>query len=252
MSIGRVFQRAFSAISANPVVILGLSLIVGAVPSLVLNFAVGALGLTGRMTAATFSITALLGFLLTSVLITIIVSSFAQAAITRATVSASEGRKASLGQCLATAFAVFVPLIAMAILSGIAIAIGICLLIVPGVILFLMWSVASPTLVIERPGIIGALQRSAELTKGSRWKILGMFLVFLIAYWVLSLIVGAVGLTMYNPGSFTGLTASNLIGSIVLGTVLNAAAGTMWPSLYVELRQIKEGGSLENLHEVFA
>jgi hypothetical protein len=43
-----------------------------------------------------------------------------------------------------------------------------------------------------------------------------------------------------------------LIASIVLGTLLNAVSGTIYPSIYVELRQWKEGTSVEALEQVFA
>jgi flagellar biosynthesis protein FlhB len=210
------------------------------------------LGLGVAATSATFSFSRLFEFLFFSVVIGIVVSSFVQAAITRATVSASEGRKATFGECLSAALRVVLPLVAMAILSGLAIMVGMFLLLIPGIILFLMWSVASPAMVIERGGIIGSLSRSAELTKGSRWKILAMFLVLMIAYWLLSLLIGVVGLTAYRPSTVAGLTIANLIGSIILGTAFNTAAGALWPSLYVELRHAKEGTSIESLEQVFA
>jgi hypothetical protein len=77
--------------------------------------------------------------------------------------------------------------------------------------------------------------------------------VLLIIYWLLSLVIGLAGLKMYSAAdSAAGLTVGNLLGSVVLGTVFNTLWGTIQPSLYVELRQWKEGGSLENLQEVFA
>lgn len=252
VSVGRVFQRAIDAVRINPVVIIGLGLLVGAIPSLLLSLLSVSLGLGVSASPATFSFSRLFGFLFFSVVIVVVVSSFVQAAITRATVSASEGRKATFGECLSAAARVFLPLVAMAILSGLAMMLGAFLFVIPGIILFLMWSVASPAMVIERGGIIGSLTRSAELTKGSRWKILAMFLVLIVAYWLLSLVVGVVGLTEYRPATAAGLTIANLIGSIVLGTAFNTAAGAMWPSLYVELRHAKEGTSIESLEQVFA
>lgn len=252
VSVGRVFQRAIDAVRINPVVIIGLGLLVGAVPSLLLSIISVSVGLGVAATPASFSLARIFGFLFFSVVIAIVVSSFVQAAITRATVSASEGRKASFGECLSAAIRVLLPLIAMAILAGLAVMVGALFFLIPGIIFFLMWSVASPAMVIERGGIIGSLSRSAELTKGSRWKILGMFLVLIIAYWLLSVVIGVVGLTEYRPNSVGGLTIANLIGSIILGTAFNTAAGVMWPSLYVELRHAKEGTSVESLEQVFA
>ena len=45
MDVGRVFQRAFAAIKLNPVVILGLALVVGAVPGLLMAYFSVQLGL---------------------------------------------------------------------------------------------------------------------------------------------------------------------------------------------------------------
>jgi hypothetical protein len=39
---------------------------------------------------------------------------------------------------------------------------------------------------------------------------------------------------------------------MILGTIFNVLWGTIQPSLYVELRQAKEGESSESLAQVFA
>jgi uncharacterized membrane protein YGL010W len=90
------------------------------------------------------------------------------------------------------------------------------------------------------------------LTKGSRWRIFGLALVLLVIYWLLSFVVGLVGLGTYNTATTGGATVANLIGSIIVGTIFNTLWGTIQPSLYVELRQAREGDSMENLADVFA
>jgi hypothetical protein len=75
--------------------------------------------------------------------------------------------------------------------------------------------------------------------------------VLLIVYWLLSIVIGLVGLGMYAPSSPAGFTVANIIGGVLVGTIFNALWGTIQPSLYVELRQWKEGGSLQDLEEVF-
>ena len=253
VSIGRVFQRAFSAISLNPTVVLGLALVVGALPGLIVTYLFVQLGLTSAasLQSGALSFREMMGATFLSSLIMLVISALVQGALTRAVVSANEGRKATFGESLSTGVRVLLPLIGLSILFGIAVAIGFILLIVPGVILLLMWAVAVPSLVVERSSVFGAFSRSSELTKGSRWKILGLFLVLAVIYWLLSLVLGIVGLKMYSA-SATGITVGNLIGSFVLGTIFNVLWGTIQPSLYVELRQAKEGRSLENLEEVFA
>jgi hypothetical protein len=255
MSIGRVFQRAISAVMQSPVVVLGLALFVGAVPGLVMSYLFVKFGFfsPGGLQSGAFSFRAMMGATFVSSLVGIVIAALVQGALTRAVVTANEGRRATFGESISTGIRVILPLIGLSIIVGIGVAIGFVLLIVPGVILLLMWSVAIPALVVERVGIFDALRRSAELTKDSRWKILGLFLALLVLYWVLSAILGVVGLKMYSGATAaSGLTIANLLGSILLGTVFNVLWGTIQPSLYVELRQAKEGDSADHLAEVFA
>jgi len=255
VSIGRVFQRAVSTITHNPVVVLGLALVVGAVPALILQLLFFELGLTaaGDVTSASFSTGGfILAILLTS-LATMVFAAIVQGALTRATWAANEGRRATFGECLATGLRFAPALIGVAILVTLGTMIGMFLLIVPGVILFLMWSVATPAVVVDQRGVIHALRRSAELTKGARWKIFALFLVVLVAYWLLATAFAMFGLG--DPALAEGapsLSPTQLIGTAILGTIVNAVWGTLQPSLYVELRQWKEGSDLENLEQVFA
>jgi len=255
MSVGRVFQRAFSAITQNPLVVLGLALVVGALPGLVMTYLFVTMGLLspGMLQPGAVSFRAIMGATLLSTLIGIVIAAIVQGALTRAVVTASEGRKATFGEALSTGLKVILPLIGLSIVVAVGIGIGFVLLFVPGVILLLMWAVAVPVLVVERVGVFDALRRSAELTKGSRWKILGLFIVLVIIYWVCSAVLGVVGLKMYGAGTAVGgLTIANILGSVVLGTIFNTLWGTIQPSLYVELRQAKEGDSADRLAEVFA
>jgi hypothetical protein len=252
MSITRVFQRAFQAISLNPVVILGLALVVGAVPSLLMTALISRSGI-GSQASIQISFGAIIGAGFLSGVVGLVVSALVQGAITRATVTAIEGRRATFGESLSTALRVLLPLIGLSILLAIGIMIGFVLLIVPGIILLLMWAVAVPSLVVERGGVFAAFARSAELTRGAKWRILGLFLLLAVAYWLLSLVARIVGLGLYSPtAASNGFTIANIIGGVVVGTLFNMIWGTVQPSLYIELRQWKEGGSIENLEQIFA
>jgi hypothetical protein len=252
MSITRVFQRAFQAISLNPVVILSLALVVGAVPSLLMTALISRSGI-GSQASIQISFGAIIGAGFLSGVVGLVVSALVQGAITRATVTAIEGRRATFGESLSTALRVLLPLIGLSILLAIGIMIGFVLLIVPGIILLLMWAVAVPSLVVERGGVFAAFARSAELTRGAKWRILGLFLLLAVAYWLLSLVARIVGLGLYSPtAASNGFTIANIIGGVVVGTLFNMIWGTVQPSLYIELRQWKEGGSIENLEQIFA
>jgi uncharacterized membrane protein len=254
MSIGRVFQRAFSAIALNPVVILGLALVVGALPGLLFSYAFVQLGI-GSPTALQSGAISFRGFMAAAFLSSVIMfvfSALVQGALTRATVSAIEGTRATFGQSLSAAVLVLLPLIGLSLLWALGVGIGFMLLIVPGIMLLMAWAVAVPSLVVERQGVFAAFRRSSELTKGSRWKIFGLSLVLLVIYWLISVVIGLVGLRPYSAATVGAMTVTTSIGSVVLNTVFNALWGTIQSSLYVELREAKEGDSIDSLARVFA
>jgi len=62
---------------------------------------------------------------------------------------------------------------------SIGIGIGVVLLIVPGIILALMWSLAIPVAVLEDTGLGESLSRSRYLTAGHRGRVFAIYLLYL-------------------------------------------------------------------------
>jgi hypothetical protein len=248
MSIGRVFQRAFSTITHNPIVVLGIAIVVGALPSVIITYVMRSL----RAGDPNTDLSRIWGTMVITWVLAVIIGAIVQGALTRAVAAENEGQRASFADCVATALRVLLPLLGVGFIYGLAIGVGFILLIVPGIIVMLIWSVAGPAVVVERNGVMMALSRSAELTKGARWKIFGLFLVLLVIYILVFTVLVTLGLGGASAASAGGPTASNLVGSAITAITFNLLWGTIQPSLYVELRQWKEGGSIENLQEVFA
>jgi hypothetical protein len=255
VSIGRVFGRGFGTIGANPLATLGIALLFSAVPSTLLGF-----GLQ-NMQAETFLLlgaAGTIGIALLTVVISILLSMITQGALVRATVAHSGGRRASLGESAMAGLAVAGPLFLLGLLSAIGIGLGLVLLLVPGIMLYVIWSVAAPALVEERLGPVEALGRSRFLTRGARWKIFGLSLVILVVYWLISAVVGMVGITMYGGVEKLavdlqdGMPLPYLIFNALVQTVVAAVWGAIQASLYVELRDWKDGPAADKLAEVFA
>src|SRR3989344_1376667 len=88
--------------------------------------------------------------------------------------------------------------LAASILMGLAIVAGLILLIVPGVIIALMFSLA-PYLVIEhKMGPIVALKESARMTKGYKWQLFLLALLTILIS-ILGLLALIVGLLVASP-----------------------------------------------------
>ena len=250
-SVGNVFSRAFAVMRAAPVPVFGASLLLGALPQGVWDYVLPRLtpGLEQQNPDAFFAIS-MLGIFFAMALLTL-----AQAALVPVAIAHSEGRSASLGQGVHVTFAAILPLLGLSIVTTAAIIAGILLLVVPGLILLVVWSVATPALVGERCGISSALRRSRDLTEGVRWQVFAL---------ILFIIVFAVGFAFVmerfaipfgiDPDILDGWHAVPFGFSIfrmVLSIPLDSFASMLSVSLYVELCMWKDGLSADRLAEVF-
>jgi hypothetical protein len=174
---------------------------------------------------------------------------------------ALDGRPASIGECLRAGTGRWLPMLGLTIGAGILILLGCLLLIVPGVLLALRWSVAGPVLVLEGRGIPGAMGRSADLTRDRRGSIFLLFLIYFGIEFVLQAVLNAVGAGYraagLSLGFFVGAPIAPRPAIIVLLTPLIGIASslvlnTIATALFRELRGEKEGGDPEVLGEVFA
>jgi hypothetical protein len=101
------------------------------------------------------------------------------------------------GELLSAAAPYIGTLILNGILFGIAVTIGLFLLIIPGLILITIWAVVAPAIVVEHRGVIEAFGRSRELVRGNGWNVFGVivlaFLILIAVYIIASLIGAAIG-----------------------------------------------------------
>ena len=254
MSVGRVFGRGFGVIADNPVTVFGIAFLFGAIPSVTIAW------LRQSVTATSmdrFQTIGSYGVAVASMLVSLIIQALVQGSLVRATLAYARGERATLGQCVSASLSVILPLIGLAILMGLGIGIGLMFLFVPGVILFVMWSVASPALVAERTGVFAAFGRSRELTKGARWKVFGVEVIMLVVYYVVLAIIGAVtyataGLNLNAIQTGGGLPLSWVVATVISSTLVSTVWSTVQSSLYVELRNWKEGLPEQALEDIFA
>jgi hypothetical protein len=109
----------------------------------------------------------------------IILNIFISGVLTYGVVMELRGQHASMGSCIAMGLRRFLPALGVSFLSVLAIGGATLLLIIPGIIVYCMLYVAVQASVMERPGLLGALRRSRELTAGNKMNIFGLlFRVF--------------------------------------------------------------------------
>jgi hypothetical protein len=239
--IGRVFTRTFGVIGANLVPFLALAILFQAVPAALVSLGTFyAKAHTGAdlslVRDAVMLVRVALGYVLT-------------AAIVRGAIVDLDGRKASLGDCLSMGLRYAAPALVVALITMLGYFVGLILLIVPGVILMLAWSVATPVLVIERKGVFGSLSRSAELTRGHRWSMLGLYVCMGLLMIVLSLPCGLV------TGIVSAMTPGNLVPALIFSSLVSAVEAMFiavaLTAAYTELRGSREGVGVAELASVF-
>jgi hypothetical protein len=253
VSIGRVFSRAFGTIGSNPIATLGISFLFGALPAL------GAATLLQSATAQELGVIGSLGVMLVglgSIVVSIVLAAVTQGALVRATVAHSQGGTAGFAESAMAGLSMVVPLFIVALLSALGIGLGFALFLVPGVMLYCMWAVCAPALVEERLGPIEALRRSRYLTKGARWKVFGLVLVVLISYWLFLGLIGVFSTAVFGEAAigeagFLNRSAGQLAVSAIMQTLSSAVWSVVLASLYVELREWKDGPAADALAEIF-
>jgi len=173
------------------------------------------------------------------------------AAITYGTYQDLRGRKASLIECLMRGLPLIFPVLGVAIIYFLMMMLGFVALVIPGVFVFVIYMVAVPVAVVERPGVFKSLSRSAALTKGSRWRVFGAYLVFLILSAVMMMIIG---LAMTGVAFQTDLYGGGIaltVMNYVSGAFLAALGAVVIAVIYHELRMAKEGVDAEEIAAVF-
>jgi hypothetical protein len=137
-------------------------------------------------------------------------------------------RDANAGQLLRAVAPVLGQLIIVGIVAGVGILIGFILIVIPGLILATMWSVAAPVVVLERPGGLRALRRSRELVHGNGWNVFAVILLLVI-------LVGIVGSGIELAGDAAG-TGVGLVVRVVVGILTAPISALAAAVLYFELR----------------
>lgn len=116
-------------------------------------------------------------FTIISTVLSALAGSLVTAALTYCVVNDMHGQRAGIGACVAKGISSLWIALGVAVVGGLAIAGGLLLVIVPGVVLACMFYVAVPVAVIEQTSIIGALRRSRELTRGHKGQVFGLMLL---------------------------------------------------------------------------
>ncbi|HEX4197799.1 MAG TPA: hypothetical protein VHZ26_10185 [Caulobacteraceae bacterium] len=270
--IGRVIERTVTTITGNFGVFILLAAVLAGLPAAVFSTGMVEIFLHSGLSSLgsapgqplsqdifhvlTNALPALGALGLIAWLVSLVANYVLQAAIVHGAITSLNGRRASFGECISTGLRHWFWLLLLAIVTGVALFFGFILLIFPGLMMLTAWVVAVPAQVVERTGVFGALGRSADLTRGRRWPIFGLLVVYAIAAYIFQIVLQSLT-NVAVVGFLHGLspTLAPLVGGLIISPVnrtitsLVGAAGVA--SIYYELRSAREGIGPEALAAVF-
>jgi hypothetical protein len=148
--------------------------------------------------------------------------------VVRLVEDARDGRRdITIGRLFSSAAPAIVPLIAMSILFGLGVGIGLILLIIPGLILLTIWAVTAPAIVVEGAGAIESFGRSRELVRGDGWSVFWTIVVVWVITAVITGVFGLIGDAL--EGIWYGVAIS--LASFVTAPIHSVAASVMFFNL---------------------
>lgn len=255
LDIAKVISGTFSVIGRNFVPFAVLSLVLSGVPTAVIAY-IQVTSLEAGTTTLSLSPGYFTSLAYTG-LAALITGAVLQGALVYGTVQDMTGSRPTIAECLANGLRAFLPLIGLSILLGLAIIFGFMLLIVPGIMMACAWCVAVPALVADRSGVFGAFSRSAELTRGNRWRIFALFVVVWVIAIVIGMVIGAVAMALSFADAALGPAAlarspAQIVANLVSNTLTSMISSTGVAVLYVELRRAREGLGPKWLSEIFS
>ena len=240
LDIGEVLSDTFAVIGRTFVVLANVAIMFVGIPA-----AINIAGAVLTPLSPAFALLSVIGGIGTGVGVLL-----AYGAIFQLAMQDLHGQSVPTDVMVKTALRKFWPLLGLAILFGLGVFLGALLLIVPGVILALAWSVAMPSLVLEDCSVFGSFKRSAALTRGKRWSI--FLLHFLVG--LVSVIIQLVILAIFGGFHALVVREPSMVNTVLesLFTVVTIPFGAVMSAALFNLLRGKQGYGAEAVAEVFA
>ncbi|HXJ87502.1 MAG TPA: hypothetical protein VMS18_11845 [Candidatus Binatia bacterium] len=182
----------------------------------------------------------------------VIVSAASQAATVVAVSNLHLDRPASVMDSFAAVKVHILGVLGLSMIVSMAAGMACLFLIVPGVLLFIMWSLAVPAKVLEHKGVFDSMSRSMELTKGGRGRIfvIGLLVVVLAlaVSWLLQwpvLIAAGFSLKSGIQRLTIGWQVAMLISEFVSRSLVGALSTIALSLVYYDQRVRKEAFDLQ-------
>ncbi|MEV7555989.1 hypothetical protein AB0N89_40770 [Amycolatopsis sp. NPDC089917] len=165
------------------------------------------------------------------------------------------GKPVTFKEALKEATPRLLPLLGLTVLYTLAILVGAIFCLLPAIIPYTFWALASPAFILERGTVMEAFRRSVKLVSGMFWRVFG---ILLLAYVISSFLASIITLPfsfsaflsifgnldqMYVPS--TGDLILQSVGTVIAQTIVGPFTALVTVILYIDQRMRREGMDIE-------
>jgi hypothetical protein len=225
--LGDLLSTTFSLFGRHAAVFLTVALLVGGPVTLIVD------GIWGRALAEGADPSPEPAVTLTSAGLSILVIPLVTAMQVVIVQRLARGDEPTVGDALRGASRRFPAAVGAVLLYAAAVAIGMVLLIVPGVWVLVRCAFAAQAAVVDELSPVGALRRSAGLVKGRWWRTFGLLLASGLLFALLGSLVTAILSAVENGAIYVA-------GLIVVEAVVLSLTGIFGTLLFFDLRARRE------------
>lgn len=142
----------------------------------------------------------------------------------------SSGPDTTGGELWAIVTSLLARLIWVTLITIVAVLAGLMILVVPGLILATLFSVATQVVVAERRDAFGSIARSVELVRGNGFRVFGFILLLGVTCLLLITLLALVTVPLAGTGT-AGTTLSSLVQNLIVGPLLAIGPAALYNRL---------------------
>jgi hypothetical protein len=257
LGVGELLDGTFSTIRRNPRATVGLAALLVTLQQVIsLAVQLGTNGLPTQVGVGdeTASIEALIGGFggITSALVSAVIAAVITGMLVVVVSEDVLGRRVSAADVWRRIRPRLWPLLLAAAVAGILPYVGLLFLVIPGLILWALWALTTPALVLEGLGPVTALRRSAQLAGPALMRVWGVrtlsVLMGLLIQALIALPFGLIAVLIVvagdgDPGTTAtvAILALDVLGAIVAGMITAPFLAGVLALLYIDRRMRAEG-----------
>jgi hypothetical protein len=225
--IGAIFGDSLSAYFRNPLPFLAI----GAAVVVPVELVVSGIGL-GQLSGGFDSSSTRGGVGVVAAETYLLIGPLISAMVIHALLAVADGRRPQIGPAILSGLEAFRAIFVAVVIAAAGVILGFFLFILPGIWLGVRWFFAPQAVVVDGRRGVAALERSAELVRGSWWRVAGVILFIIVVTTIAGAVIQAPFIALARSADSSAVW---LAGNTVASAVTTPLEALMITLLYFDL-----------------